>query len=506
MTQSTTTPELKPKSPYRDIALRQLEESKTNPRRNFSKPALQDLTNSIKELGVLEPLLVRPGKTSDSPFEIVSGARRFRAAHEAGLTEVPCRIMTLTDEAVLEIHIVENLQRDDLHPMEEAKGYQALMAAPHRQKAAQIAAKIGKSEKYVYDRIKLLDLIPELQKVFWSGHGGFTAGHAIILARIPADKQRACMDRENGALFTHEHTLWDPLGDDDQERADPVKVISVRELQAWVDTHVRFDTKPDAMLFPETAKALSQLEQKKEKVLPITYEYHVQDDVRDGSRIFGTRSWVRADGQHESKTCAHSEFGLVVAGPRRGDMFQICRDKHSCMVHYGKEIRARLKAEKAKATGDPVTTSSQAAKERRRQEQEAAQEQKKKNQREQWERATPKILKAIAERVRTLPTGVTGVLARILLDEVLPHHRRNKKGVLINLPGQDADAVVRQAAYQVLWKTAENAWWAPKEFPKVAKELGLDLAPILAEFAPKPQPSAKPVAAKPKAVDKKGRV
>ena len=110
---------------YRDLPLSVLTESKTNPRRFFEDSALNELAESIRSQGVLSPLLVRP--LTDRSFEIVAGARRYRAAQLAEAEAVPVRIVNLTDAEALEAQLIENLQRRDVHPLEEAQGFRALL-------------------------------------------------------------------------------------------------------------------------------------------------------------------------------------------------------------------------------------------------------------------------------------------------------------------------------------------------------------------------------------------
>src|SRR5580658_9835648 len=110
---------------YRDVSLALLIESTTNPRRTFEEESLKELAESIRSQGVLSPLLVRP--VTDRAFEIVFGARRYRAAQLADAATVPVRIKNLTDAEALEAQLIENLQRRDVHPMEEAEGFKRLL-------------------------------------------------------------------------------------------------------------------------------------------------------------------------------------------------------------------------------------------------------------------------------------------------------------------------------------------------------------------------------------------
>jgi ParB/RepB/Spo0J family partition protein len=133
---------------YRDLPLAMLTESTTNPRRLFEENALKELADTIRSQGVLSPLLVRP--TSERSFEIVFGARRYRAAQMAEVVTVPVRIKNLTDAEVLEAQLIENLQRRDVHSMEEANGFRALLNLEEpKYSIEQIAAKTGKSPVYV---------------------------------------------------------------------------------------------------------------------------------------------------------------------------------------------------------------------------------------------------------------------------------------------------------------------------------------------------------------------
>ena len=143
-------------SDFFSIPLSSLHESPTNPRKHFNEASLAELAANVKEVGVLQPLLVRQfGANGD--YEIIAGARRFRAARLAGIAEVPVHCKQLTDSQVLEIQLIENLQREDVHPLEEALGYRQLLTMAGYT-VQDIAAKVAKDESYVYRRLKLTDL------------------------------------------------------------------------------------------------------------------------------------------------------------------------------------------------------------------------------------------------------------------------------------------------------------------------------------------------------------
>jgi ParB/RepB/Spo0J family partition protein len=169
----------------KNIHLGHIKPSKTNPRKHFDKNALGQLSESIKKQGMLSPILVR--KLSSGDYEIVAGERRYRAAKLAGLKEIPAIVRDLTDTEALEVQVVENLQREDVHPLEEAEGYEQLIRRSGYKTADDIAAKIGKSRSYVYSRMNLCALLPECRKMFYEGK--LSASTALLIARMPADQQ-----------------------------------------------------------------------------------------------------------------------------------------------------------------------------------------------------------------------------------------------------------------------------------------------------------------------------
>lgn len=146
------------------------------PRRQFDEALLDDLAASIKEKGVIQPLIVRPNGAGD--YEIVAGERRWRAAQRAQLHEVPVIVRELSDLEVLEIAIIENIQRDDLNAIDEAAGYRQLMDRfGHTQE--KISAALGKSRSHIANLLRLLSLPPTVQEMVTSGK--LTAGHARAL-------------------------------------------------------------------------------------------------------------------------------------------------------------------------------------------------------------------------------------------------------------------------------------------------------------------------------------
>ncbi|MGN1091111.1 MAG: ParB/RepB/Spo0J family partition protein [Alphaproteobacteria bacterium] len=153
-----------------------LQAGKFQPRHIFAPEELNDLISSIKTKGVLQPLLVR--QIGNNIYEIIAGERRWRASKEAGLKEIPVIIKDFNDEETLEVSLIENLQRQDLNPLEEAQGYQRLLDEFNRTQE-ELADVVGKSRSYVANILRLLDL-PDGVKSYLE-QGAITAGHARAL-------------------------------------------------------------------------------------------------------------------------------------------------------------------------------------------------------------------------------------------------------------------------------------------------------------------------------------
>src|ERR1017187_4460782 len=174
---------------YRNLPLNVLTESTTNPRHIFEDAAMKELADSIRTQGILSPLLVRP--LTEQSFEIVAGARRYRAAQMAEAATVPVRIVNLTDAEALEAQLIENLQRRDVHPMEEAQGFRALLNLEEpKYSIEQISARTAKTPVFVAQRLKLTELVPVVVEAFYREEIG--TGHALLLAKLqPAQQEEA---------------------------------------------------------------------------------------------------------------------------------------------------------------------------------------------------------------------------------------------------------------------------------------------------------------------------
>ena len=160
------------------ISITDLTRNKFQPRKHFGKDNLEELTNSIKEQGVIQPIVVRPDKANTNKYEIIAGERRWLAAQNAGLHEVPVVILNVDDVKSLEFAIVENVQRQDLNPIDEARGYQRLIDE-FNYNQEKLSKFIGKSRSYIPNTLRLLSLTEDVLQMVEKGD--LSAGHARTL-------------------------------------------------------------------------------------------------------------------------------------------------------------------------------------------------------------------------------------------------------------------------------------------------------------------------------------
>ncbi|HEY0758766.1 MAG TPA: ParB/RepB/Spo0J family partition protein [Acidisarcina sp.] len=225
---------------YRSLPLTQLQESPTNPRRRFDEHSLNELAKSFQAQGILQPLLVRA--VAEDRYEVVAGARRLRAAKLAALTEVPVRVVALSDSDCAIAQLVENIQREGVHPLEEAYAFDGLLRLESpRYDIAAVARKAGKSPAFVAQRQRLVELLPSIAEAFLADKIG--VGHALEIAKLPQAQQERAFD---GAF----RSVWNGS-------KDARVLLPLRDFTAWIEQNVllsldkvAFD-KNDATLLPE---------------------------------------------------------------------------------------------------------------------------------------------------------------------------------------------------------------------------------------------------------------
>jgi ParB family chromosome partitioning protein len=355
---------------YRNLPLALLTESTTNPRRIFEDGALKELAESIRTQGVLSPLLVRP--LNERSFEIVAGARRYRAAQMAEAETVPVRIVNLTDAETLEAQLVENLMRRDVHPMEEASGFRALLNLDEpKYSIEQISARTGKNPAYVAARVKLTELAPVVVEAFYREEIG--VGHALLLAKLQPDQQEQALT----ACFKED---WSAGGE------KPKRILlPVRSLQFWIESNILlilklapFD-KRDGQLVPAAGSCVdcpmrtghnkllfSDLGKLDACTSPSCYQAKVDAHVaktiatkpklvqistaygqqKEGSATLPRNQYVEVRPEKpttkeeatrpEYKTCKYTTEAIVSEGIDKGQLRRVCTEP-TCPVHHPKQ-------------------------------------------------------------------------------------------------------------------------------------------------------------------------
>ncbi len=353
-------------SAMQDIPLLHIQESKTNPRRLFDETKLTELADSIRQHGVLQPVLVRPLPGGDAGFyELVAGARRYRASKLAGWETIPATVRELTDTECLELQLIENLQRADVHELDEARGYAALMQLqPETYTVETLAEKIGRSEKYVYARLRLTHLVEEVQQAFYTGK--LSVAHAFEIARLtPHDQHRALAE-----CFPQHRTTTALLKDKKAE------AVTVRELRGWIEREIHLDlanapfdpqdetllppagscarcpkrTGTNPLLFPEAVgptksictdrqcyrAKVEALVQRRVKPLEASGEKPLRVSQAPAWQAKNAKPDVLYEGQYrrvqKRAECPQTKPAVVIDGPDAGKLLHVCRDE-KCPVH-----------------------------------------------------------------------------------------------------------------------------------------------------------------------------
>jgi len=235
------------------ISLASIVPSALQPRKDFGREALQELINSIQQHGIIQPLIVRLAKASPSSsgqvgarFELIAGERRWRAAQEIGLATVPAIVRTANDLEVLELSLIENLQRADLNPIEEAQGY-ARLANEFGMRQEDIAVKVGRSRAAVANALRLLDLHPQVQ--VWLAQNLLSVGHAKVLLALKAPEEQLLAAetvlRRNATVRSTERLVARQLGIGRSRRRSrrmaaelPAAGTAVEDLQNQLQQHL----------------------------------------------------------------------------------------------------------------------------------------------------------------------------------------------------------------------------------------------------------------------------
>jgi ParB/RepB/Spo0J family partition protein len=348
--------------------LRDLHPSKTNPRRRIDDQSIESLAASISSQGILEPLIVRQ---NGNGFEIVCGERRYRAAKVAKLVEVPCLVRELSDEQVLDIQIHENLHREDVHPMDEAYGYQLLQEKLGCD-TKELALRVGKPEGYVLNRLKLNQLIKEAQKDL--DDELLPLSYALEIAKYTPEIQ---------SVVYREAYSKEGKYQGDRYVTVPLKgqLVPWRSFIEWINTNVHhllskapFDPKADNLRSdglacarcPERTGAQvnlfepTQIGKKDACLNPACYveKSHKHVEVTrvklaefrqvDVSEVPLVRSWCYSDG----KDYFGAQSAVVISGAKRGEGAKECKKMVSGIDlepdNYGRTIQVCLRTSECK--------------------------------------------------------------------------------------------------------------------------------------------------------------
>jgi ParB family chromosome partitioning protein len=377
----SATEAVKSSKEYLNIPIVELTESSTNPRKVFDEERLEELAGSIRSKGVLSPLLVR---RINGHFEIVTGARRYRAAQRAGLDEIPVRIGAFTDEEALEIQIIENIQRADVHPFEEAQGFRALLDREGADYSIEkIAAKTGKAASFIAKRLKLLDLTQPAADAFTAGHIGVE--HALLIAKLAPEMQEKALA----------HCFDGYFAANESERS----LVPASRLQAWIEQNVYLSlksvpfSKDDERLLPEAGSCancpkrtgfntllftevkddscsdagcfnrkldahITQRIEKMPNLVLISEKYTIAGETpiiprRNYVEVVTPKARKGKEARPEQRLCDHLKPAIYADGMEKGRLVKVCADR-TCKVHFREQQqqdkqRLQFKAEKTAA-------------------------------------------------------------------------------------------------------------------------------------------------------------
>jgi ParB/RepB/Spo0J family partition protein len=421
------------------LPIDRIRESTTNPRQRFND--LEELAASIRTYGLLQPVLVRPLRKD---FELVVGARRLRAARLAGLTSVPAQVKPLDDRSAREVQIIENLQRQDVHPLEEADGYKALLDSTPSCTIEEVAAKVGKSKAYVYQRLSLTRLAPQVREVVATD--ALPLSYALKLAPLDAATQLEALER-----------CFRPLGGEAKYSREWLEPIG--RLQEWLAEHARLDPRAEhaKVLLPELAAQVEEVEQTQAATVLAVSTLHFHTDRREPKPILA-RSWKLAEGKQK---CQYARPAVIELGEQQGRFIQVCVEKKKCQKHWPRP----------QATGQ---ASAQRADEERRRAQEERRRQEQERRRALFEQQVrPNTLKALA--AATQRRAFKGGVFLEVLKQLRPSSHADEFIALVGNPDKLPPARFAQACLVAI---ALGLAWNPDHLAKFARRFGVNTRAI----------------------------
>lgn len=361
-----------------EIPLDAIDPSTTQPRQHFDDDRLRELAASIQQQGVVQPIIVRP---RGDRYELIAGERRVRASRLAGRTTIPAQIRDIDDQAARQVQIIENLQREGIHALEEADAYHALIDSDKACTPEVIAVMVGKSKRYVYQCLTYRRLIPEARDAF--ARNVLTAAHAARIAQIPEALQADALAECFFPVLARGANA---------DAIDARALAPLRQLDAWIHKRVQLDAHSEdtQVLLPELAEQVADAESNGHgAVIPLS-TMHFHTDRTEPKPIL-SQSWKRSEGRGK---CKYARTGVIVLGEGRGTLLSVCIDKKKCTKHWPPRRTA-----KAAERGE------QQAEEQRARERREAYEREQQEHRFYREHLRPAILEAIRDNTKTLKFG-----------------------------------------------------------------------------------------------------
>lgn len=376
------------------IPLSAIVPSQSNPRKTYDQAALEGLAESIRAQGVVQAIVVRPGWSKidgpDQEFEIVAGHRRWMASKLAGKATVPAVVRQLSDREVIEIQVTENEQREDVKPLEQARGYQALIdqyakEEPKANRTAlieRVAKRVGMSVRHIYSRLKLTELAPEVVKAL--DEGKIEASHADEIARLPLPIQKRALAaavttkwifadgaseqieapasiREFKAALADKfqvdlkHAPWDLKDEKLLSRAGSCESCPKRSGNDPSSTDKNQNRCGDTKCFGEKKEAFIAAAEMKAYDLAI--KLHPKDAIVNPTpvKIANTyHSHQKLPTTHDWKeakigACQFLKAGVIAEGDELGKIIPVCLAKESCVKHWGKVETHALRSHRESA-------------------------------------------------------------------------------------------------------------------------------------------------------------
>ena len=382
---------------FRMIALTLIDPPPKNTRTTFKKESLAELTRSVKKNGVIQPILVRPvGKR----FQVVAGERRFKAANKAGLKEIPASVKNLSDEEALDAQLIENLQREDVHPLEEAEGF-LRMKNDSKLDIPEIAQRLAKDQRYVARRLALTDLIEEAREDFRDEL--ITLAHALEICVLSPEIQPYAL----AACYEKKYVWNQESGTQDQVPDKEKPARHVKFLQSWIEQNIHLnltkapfklddarlredgltcvacpqrsgfnktlfadikntDTCLNPLCFQSKIQTLVQVtmaevERKSGKPAVYISPYYSPNRAKDS---IGKSAYQQIE--KKADRCEFAEQAVYAEGEEVGRVIWICREK-SCKDHMGR-VGASYSSSTASTSGSSRNGDSPEKKNKRKQE------------------------------------------------------------------------------------------------------------------------------------------